>query len=188
MYGLTRLTIFSFIDIASTITSSSGKTSGAVVSTTETNCVSFETFPEASAADQVTIVSPIAKNCDASFIIETISPLSETVASPKLISFWLRLVASITISSGARKIGIIVSVIVTFCTKFDTFPAKSVAVHVTTVSPIGKNSGASLVITTSPKVSAALGACNSTMLSSGTTASATIFGIGTMTGEVVSRT
>ena len=92
------------------------------------------------------------------------------------------------ISSGACKTGIVESSMVIFCAKFDVFPVKSVAVHVTIVSPMGKNSGASLVTMTLPKVSTALGSCNSIMLFKETTASATISATGVMIGEIVSTT
>ena len=82
-----------------------------------------------------------------------ISPLSVAVASPKSTSLFSILVASITISSGACKIGVVVSTTITFCSVVDAFPATSVAVHVTIVSPSGKNSGASLAIEITPKIS-----------------------------------
>ena len=68
------------------------------------------------------------------------------------------------------------------------FPPISVAVHVTMVSPIGKNSGASFVIETTPKISSAIGCCNSTIFSNGTTASTIMSGIEDIVGGIVSTT
>ena len=145
--------------------SSSGEISGALVSITETNWVRLEKLFEESMAVHVTVVSPSGKNSGASFVIEAISPLSVAVASPRSTSFCSKLVASITIFSGTCKIGNIVSKTVIFCSMLAVFPPTSVAVQVTIVSPIEKNSGASFVIETTPKMSSALGACNSTILS-----------------------
>ena len=81
------------------------------------------------------------------------------------------LVASISISAGTVILGDVVSTMVTLCSILDSFPATSVAVHVTTVSPIGKNSGASLIIDITPDTSTADGASNLTIFSIGTDAS-----------------
>ena len=67
--------------------SSGAKTSGAVVSTTVISCVRLEKLFEESIAVHVTVVSPSGKTSGASFVIETISPLSTAVASPKSTSF-----------------------------------------------------------------------------------------------------
>ena len=64
-----------------------------------------------------------------------------------------------------------VSTIVTLCSILDSFPATSVAVHVTIVSPIGKNSGVSLIIETTPDTSVAVGVCKLTIFSIGAAAS-----------------
>ena len=52
--------------------------------------------------------------------------------------------ASTVRSSGAVKVGMVVSTIVTVCVAMEWFPASSVIIQVTSVSPIGKTSGASL--------------------------------------------
>ena len=136
-----------------------------MVSITETDWVRLEKLFEESMAVHVTVVSPSGKNSGASFVIDAISPLSVAVASPKWTSLCSKLVASSTISSGTCKIGNMVSKTVIFCSMLDVFPPTSVAVQVTMVSPIGKNSGALFVTETTPKVSSALGACNSIILS-----------------------
>jgi len=53
-----------------------------VISITETNWVRLEKLFDESMVVHVTTVSPIGKNSGASFVIETISPLSVDVASP----------------------------------------------------------------------------------------------------------
>ena len=55
-----------------------------------------------------------------------------------------RLVASIVRSSGTVKSGMVVSIIETVCVDTEWFPDASVTIHVTMVSPIVNNSGASL--------------------------------------------
>ena len=145
-------------------------------------------FPEESDTVQVTIVSPSAKNSGASFMIDIISPLSVAIDSPNWTLFWSLLVASTITSSGTCKIGEIVSIMVTLCSVLTVFPDSSVAVQVTVVSPTGKNSGASLVIETSPIMSRASGDCNSIILFNDVTASATMSESDDMLGGVVSTT
>ncbi len=82
-----------------------------------------------------------------------ITPLSVALTSPKSTSLLSILVASIIMSSGACKIGNVLSTTITFCSVVDVLPTTSVAVHVTKVSPSGKNSGALLIIETTPKIS-----------------------------------
>ena len=115
--------------------------------------MSLAVFSEESDTVHVIIVSPSAKNSGASFEIEMISPLSAALDSPKTTPLLSIPVASITMSSGACKIGDVVSTTITFCSVLDVLPTMSVAVHVTKVSPSGKNSGASLVIDITPKIS-----------------------------------
>ena len=62
-------------------------------------------------------------------------------------------VASTVIFSGCNMLGAVVSTTVTNCVSDTEFPDVSVAVQVTTVSPSGKNSGASLVIDHMPMIS-----------------------------------
>ena len=186
--GLSRETIFSSIEVASYVKSSTGEISGEVVSTTETNCVSLAVFSEESDTVHVIIVSPSGKNSGASFEIEIISPLSVAPASPNSISLLSILVASITISSGVCKIGAVLSTTITFCSVVDVLPIMSAAVHVIIVSPSGKNSGASLVIDITPKISYAVGDSKSTIFSYGTIASTIISETGDMVGDVVSTT
>ena len=68
-------------------------------------------------------------------------------------------------STGISKIGNVVSRTVIVCSMLAVFPPTSVAVQVTIVSPTGKNSGASFVTETTPKMSSAVGASNFTILS-----------------------
>ena len=63
--------------------SAGAEISGAVVSTTVTSCVRLEKLFEESKTVHVTVVSPSGKNSGASFMIESISPLSAAVASPR---------------------------------------------------------------------------------------------------------
>ena len=63
------------------------------------------------------------------------------------------LVASTIMSSGICKIGEMVSMMVTLCSVLTVFPDSSVAIQVTVVSPMEKNSGASFVIEIAPIMS-----------------------------------
>ncbi len=56
-------------------------------------------------------------------------------------------------SSGICKIGEMVSMMVTLCSVLTVFPDSSVAIQVTVVSPMEKNSGASFVIEIAPIMS-----------------------------------
>ena len=150
--------------------------------------MSLAIFSEESDTTHVIIVSPSAKNWGASFEIEMISPLSVALDSPKSTSLLSILVASIIMSSGACKIGNVLSTTITFCSVVDVLPTTSVAVHVTIVSPSGKNSGASLIIEITPKISWVVGASRLTMFSYGTAASTTISETDDMVGDVVSTT
>ena len=116
---------------------------GAVVSTTVTNCVSDIEFPEVSVAVHVTIVSPSGNTSGASFITNDISTASETLTPISSIKFSVEFTASIFISDGATTSGAIVSITLTSCTLDTTFSKLSDAIHVTTVSPSEKVSGAS---------------------------------------------
>ena len=165
-----------------------GVITGTVVSIIETTWLALDRFPDESITDHMTSVLPTPKNSGASLVIEIISPLSVAVASPRSMMFWSKLVASISISVGICKDGDVVSTIVTFCSILDSFPATSVAVHVTIVSPIGKNSGASLITETTPDTSVADGACNWTIFFIGTAASRVLSWICDITGGKVSTT
>ena len=81
------MTIFSAIEVASIIISSSGKISGVVVSTTVTVWAAVAEFPDESVAVHVTMVSPSGKVSGASLVTEITSILSVAVTSSKLISF-----------------------------------------------------------------------------------------------------
>ena len=186
--GSSRLTIFSLTEVASTIISSSCEISGAVVSITVISWLPVDMFPDESDAVQVTMVSPIGKNSGALFVIDITSPLSVAIDSPNWTSFWSLLVASTIISSGTVKVGDIVSIMVTLCSVLTVFFDSSVAIQVTMVSPIGKNSGALFVIETAPIISWASGDCNSIILFNGTTASAIMSESDDMIGGVVSTT
>ena len=79
-------------------------------------------------------------------VSEEIPDISSACASPISTRVFWRLVASTVFWSGTVILGDVVSTIVTLCSILDSFPATSVAVHVTIVSPIGKNSGALFVM------------------------------------------
>ena len=68
-------------------------------------------------------------------------------------------------------LGAVVSTTVTNCVSETEFPEVSVAVQVTTVSPNGNDSGASLVIDDIPILSSAAEFSKTIMLSSGSVAS-----------------
>src|SRR3990172_11473551 len=97
------------IDTASKTTSDGGAIVGALVSTTLTFCVSVAVLPLVSVAVHVTIVSPSGKTGGASFVIDSISPLSVAAASPKIITLSTELVASLVTSAGALITGLVVS-------------------------------------------------------------------------------
>ena len=117
---------------------------GTVVSTTKTFCSVLAVLPDTSVAVQVTIVSPSGKNSGASFVNE-ISCTSKTDGLSRLTVFSAIEVASIVTSPTGKISGVVVSTIETVWVAVAEFPDESVAVHVTTVSPSGKVSGASLV-------------------------------------------
>ena len=75
--------ILVLVEVASKTIFSGGIISGAVVSTIDTCCCAVIVFPEASAAIHVTVVLPNLKNSGESFVIDIISPLSMTDASPR---------------------------------------------------------------------------------------------------------
>ena len=149
-------------EVASKTTSSGTKIDGAVVSTTVTSWLAVAIFPAESAATHVTVVLPRPKNCGASLVIDSISPLSITVASPRIISFRSRLVASKIMSSGGYMVDFVVSSTITRCVVLAKLPPTSVAVQVTIVSPNGNTSGASLVMEITPTESDVIGFPKST--------------------------
>ena len=77
--------------------------------------------------------------------IGLVSTISVGIAVPISNTIPDKLLISITRSMGCTSIGEIVSTTLTNCSALVVFPDVSVTVHVTVVSPSGKNSGASLV-------------------------------------------
>ena len=134
------------IAVASVVISSGLISNGLVVSTMFTFCIAVVTFPFASVAVHSTSVVPIGKTSGALFLIST-GNMSVAVASP-ISTGVSTAVASVVISSGFISNGFVVSSIVTFCTAVVSFPFASVAVHFTSVVPIGKASGALFLIST----------------------------------------
>ena len=104
-------------------------------------------------AVHVTMVSPNGNTSGASLVTESISDISSTMEFSRTTTFSCSDIASTIIDSGAVMLGAIVSTIVTNCVLDMEFPEVSVAVHVTMVSPNGKNSGASFSIAKTPTIS-----------------------------------
>ena len=141
--GMSSSTELEFAFCASTVMFDGIINSGLVVSTTLTNCSALVVFPDVSAAVHVTVVSPSGKNSGALF--ETIgltSTISVAVAVPISNIIPDKSLISITRSIGCTSVGEIVSTTLTNWSALAVFPDVSDAVHVTTVSPSGKNSGA----------------------------------------------
>ena len=140
---------------ASASTESGAYTAGGVVSTTETTCESDASFPASSAAVQVTTVLPTLNASGASLASEATPTASVASAAPMSTEFASGEAASAVTSGGADTDGGTVSRTVTVCCACAAFPAASAAVHVTTVSPIGYDGGASLPSSTTPTASEA---------------------------------
>ena len=100
-------------------------------------------FPEVSVAVHVTIVSPSGNTSGALFVTNDISTASETLTPTSSIKFSVESTASIFISDGATISGALVSITLTSCVLDITFSKLSDAIHVITVSPSEKVSGAS---------------------------------------------
>ena len=112
------------------------------VSTTLTFCVWVDSLSDWSFTVQVTTVLPNGNTSGASLVIYTscISLISGIESSASLpLGIVASIVTSLTVISGG-----IESSTVTLWEDVPTFPDESETVHVTVVSPIGKNSGASL--------------------------------------------
>ena len=122
---------------------SSGTTKiGFIVSTTLTICVLVDSLPDWSVTFQVTIVSPNGNISGASLVIFT-SCISLIFGVDSKISLPPGTVAS-KVTSLRRIFGGVESITVTLWDDIPIFPDESITVHVTTVSPSGKTSGASL--------------------------------------------
>ena len=133
------------------------KISGADLSTIVTNCVDVPILPAPSVAVQVTTVSPNGNNSGASLKNDAILTSSKTSGSISITVFPLRLVASITTSSGISTHGGVESIRIIFCCIVEILPITSVAVHVTMVSPTGNISGASFSMEITPTASDTVG-------------------------------
>jgi len=119
------------------------------VSSKVTNCDAVAELPEESVAVHVTVVVPSGNVSGASFVIVGAeSTVSVTVGSPKPTEDCSvsKPVASTVISDSAEITGLVVSSKVTNCDAVAELPEKSVAVHVTMVSPSRNVSGVLFVI------------------------------------------
>ena len=119
-----------------------GEISGAVVSITETNCVRLEKLFDESIAVHVTMVSPSGKNSGALFDIDEIPTRSYVDGTSSSTELEFAFCASTVMLDGIINSGLVVSTTLTNCSALVVFPDVSVTVHVTVVSPSGKNSGA----------------------------------------------
>ena len=99
------------------------------------------------------MVSPNGKTSGASLVISAISTISDPIASPISTILESLDIASTLISLGNAIDGVVVSTNEISCWAVVIFPEASVAVHVTMVSPNGKNSGASFSIAKTPTIS-----------------------------------
>ena len=117
---------------------------GTVVSTTVIVCSADMVLWWLSVALHITTVEPSGNTSGASLTMEEIPDMSLASAWPISTRVSWRLVASTVRSSGTVKVGIVVSTIVTVCVAMEWFPASSVIIQVTSVSPIGNMSGAFL--------------------------------------------
>jgi hypothetical protein len=98
------------------------------------------------------------------FVNETLPvQLSVAVGAVKITTALQLFTADAVIATGVVIIGAIVSFTVTNCVLVTVLPATSVAVHVTTVFPIGKVDGALFVKVTPLQLSEAIGAVNTTV-------------------------
>ena len=144
--GLSRETVFSSIEVASYVKSSTGEISGEVVSTTETNCVSLAVFSEESDTVHVIIVSPSGKNSGASLVIDITPKISYPVGDSKSTIFSYGTTASTIISETGDMVGDVVSTTLTSCVAIVEFPLLSIAVHMIIAVPKPNLSGALLII------------------------------------------
>ena len=125
---------------------------GAVVSVTVTICVAVPMFPAASVADHVTVVVPTGNEAGALLVgVSMPSTTSTAVAIPRAIAD-NGPVASTDTAGGAVTTGGVASTrfTVTSCVAVAVFPAASLALYVTVVTPTGKVGGASLTTLTAP--------------------------------------
>ena len=89
--------------------------------------------------------------------------LSVAVGAVKITTALQLFAAEAVIATGTLNVGAVVSVTVTNCVLVTVLPATSVAVHVTTVFPIGNVAGALFVKVTPLQLSEAIGAVNTTV-------------------------
>jgi hypothetical protein len=141
---------------------------GAIASVTVTVCVLVELLPLASVAVQVTVVTPTGNKPLAGALLVNVTglvQLSVAVGAVNTTTALQLAPAVAVIATGVLITGAVVSVTVTNCVFVTVFPAASVAVHVTTVFPIGKIPpvGALLLNVTPVQLSAAVGAVNTTV-------------------------
>ena len=86
--------------------------------------------------------------------------LSVALGAVKITTALQLFAAEAVMATGTLNVGAVVSVTVTNCVLVTVLPATSVAVHVTTVFPIGYVTGALFVKVTPLQLSAAIGAVN----------------------------
>ena len=175
--GTSSSTELEFAFCASTVMLDGIINSGLVVSTTLTNCSALVVFPDVSVTVHVTVVSPSGKNSGALFDTISIDTESNVSGIPILTIFLSNDSASVLISDGDAITGRIVSETITCWVILDEFPDSSVAVHVTVVSPSGKNSGALFDIDEIPTRSMASALSRVTLFSYFDTASTIICSI-----------
>ena len=128
-------------------------------------------FPAASVAFHVTIVSPTGNKEGASLFNEYIPTASSTIGACTSTILSFSEVASTIIVSFGMIFGAIVSTTDTVCTALALFPAASIAVHVTIVSPTGNKEGALFSTETIPTASVASATPIATVFVDGSTAS-----------------
>ena len=129
-------------DVASKMISFGTSKTGAVSSTIVTFCVILDEFPDSSVAVHVTVVSPSGKNSGALFDIDEIPTRSYVDGTSSSTELEFAFCASTVMLDGIINSGLVVSTTLTNCSALVVFPDVSVTVHVTMVSPSGKNSGA----------------------------------------------
>ena len=130
-------------DSASVAISDGDAITGKIVSETVIFCVILDEFPDSSVAIHVTVVSPSGKNSGALLVIDEIPTRSYVDGTSSSTELEFAFCASDVMFDGIINSGLVVSTILTNCSALVVFPDVSVTVHVTVVSPSGKNSGAS---------------------------------------------
>ncbi len=135
--------MFSRLD-ASTVIFAGALIFGALVSVTVIFWIAVAVFFATSVAVQVTIVSPRGNEAGASFVTDKTPTKSVTAGVLRSTSVCVPF-ASTTISARLENTGGVESPTVTVCVAIPTFPALSIAVHITVVIPSGNSAGALFV-------------------------------------------